>query len=328
MSRRRCNINERGKVSICSLVGYRNNLFTSDNPDRIVDFYDSFQNKDQLIDWMKERPKGATYIHEIEGVKDVIVVIPTADFNGQYARRCREDIFKRLHMIFVESAEIPDQYFNYAHNCNVGIRKALEYNPKWVVVSNDDMFKIDDSLTLLNQLKNIDSQTTDTVFVKGSVYHSKKTYLGKTTVLFPFFSRILYHEYMKRFVKLRSKFLIDRLVVEWRGIFSLSLLKELSFMNHVDFGIFSSNFLRQFPEGPFDETYINHLEDSDLSLRIALKKRNVAFIDYMIGDFVGSTLGVGIQRHLRGIASEAYFNYKLEKVLTNRSGGQNAMIER
>ena len=126
-----------------SLIDYRNNFFNSDNLDKIIKFYNGFENRDQLIQWMKERPKGAAYIHEIEGDKDIIVVIPTADFNGKYARECRENIFKGLHIVFVESGGRGDFYFNYAHNCNVGIKKAMEYKPKWVVVSNDDMEMID-----------------------------------------------------------------------------------------------------------------------------------------------------------------------------------------
>ena len=45
---------------------------------------------------MRERPKGVANIHEFEGDKDIIVVIPTADFNGKYAKECRENIFKGL----------------------------------------------------------------------------------------------------------------------------------------------------------------------------------------------------------------------------------------
>ena len=84
-----------------SLVDYRNNYFASDNPDKIIEFYNGFEDCDQLIQWMKERPKGVNTIYEVEGDKDIIVVIPTADFNGKYARECRENIFRGLHIVFV-----------------------------------------------------------------------------------------------------------------------------------------------------------------------------------------------------------------------------------
>ena len=121
---------------------------------------------------MKERPKGASYIHEVEGNKDIIVVIPTADFNGKYARTCREEIFKGLHMIFVESGGNPDPYFNYAHNSNVGIKRAMEYNPKWVVVSNDDMYKIDENEKLWDCLVELNNNRTDMLFIMQARYYS------------------------------------------------------------------------------------------------------------------------------------------------------------
>ena len=99
-----------------SLVDYRNQYFVNDDPDKIIEFYNGFRSQDQLIQWMKERPRGTAKIHEVDGIRDIIVVITTADFNGRYAKECRENIFKGLYMIFVESAEMPDPYFNNAPN--------------------------------------------------------------------------------------------------------------------------------------------------------------------------------------------------------------------
>ena len=162
-----------------SLVDYRNNYFTSDDPNKIIEFYEGFENRDQLIQWMKERPKGVANIREVEGDKEVIVVIPTADFNGKYARECRENIFKDIHMIFVESGGREDFYFNIAHNVNIGIRKAMEYNPKWVVFSGDDMYKIDDVSLLVSELKKINNRKYAAVFTEPSRYHSIPCKLSK-----------------------------------------------------------------------------------------------------------------------------------------------------
>jgi hypothetical protein len=43
-----------------TLMDYLNNLFMSKDPKDILRFYDYFENGDQLIKWMKERPKGIT----------------------------------------------------------------------------------------------------------------------------------------------------------------------------------------------------------------------------------------------------------------------------
>ena len=129
-SRLFCPLKNDSSEIFVSLVDYRNNLFTSKDPEKIIEFYNGFDNKSELIQWMNERPKGVTTIYEVEGDKNIIVVITTADYNGKYAKECRDNIFKGLHIVFVESGGREDNYFNFAHNINTGIRKAMEYNPK------------------------------------------------------------------------------------------------------------------------------------------------------------------------------------------------------
>ena len=182
-SRKKCPVTYSEVHLFFSLVDYRNNYFTSNDPDKIIEFYNGFENRDQLIQWMEERPRGVANIHEVDGGKEIIVVIPTADFNGKYARECRENIFKGLHIVFVESGEVPDPYFNYAHNCNVGIRKAMEYNPKWVIVSNDDMYKIDNISVLIHELSNLNEKSVISVFTKPSKYHSYKAAIGQKRLI-------------------------------------------------------------------------------------------------------------------------------------------------
>ena len=77
-SKMRCEFEKTSPELFFSLVDYRNKLFTSNEPEKILEFYNGFDNRDQLIQWMKERPKGSSYIHEVEGHKDIIVVIHTA----------------------------------------------------------------------------------------------------------------------------------------------------------------------------------------------------------------------------------------------------------
>ena len=44
-----------------------------------------------------------------------------------------------MHIIFVENIDKkPDKYFNYAYKVNKGVKIALKYNPKWVIISNDE----------------------------------------------------------------------------------------------------------------------------------------------------------------------------------------------
>ena len=294
-----------------SLVDYRNNYFTSDEPDKIIEFYNGFENRDQLIQWMKERPKGVAYIYEVDGDKDVIVVIPTADFNGKYARECRENIFKGFHIIFVESGEIPDPYFNYAHNCNVGIKKAMEYNPKWVLVSNDDMVQVNDISILIDQLAGIDNHTYMTVYTEPSVHHSVPSAVSRGRITRTMLFKLLGKNRRYQLI-FEKKFSINFFVTPVKGYWRF-FFKEISgkkVISIADFGIFSSELLRS-ENGLYSETFINSAEDIELSIRLASMVSDKKIIEYKIGNNIGISLGNDISRHLREIAGQSYLNYLL-----------------
>jgi len=70
-----------------TLMDHLNNLFMSNDPKNILRFYDYFENRDQLIKWMKERPKGNYRIVKFNKEEnDIIVVIPTIDENRKFAK--------------------------------------------------------------------------------------------------------------------------------------------------------------------------------------------------------------------------------------------------
>ena len=310
----------------CSLVDYRNNYFTSNDPDKIIEFYNSFENRDQLIQWMKERPKGIANIHEVDGDKDVIVVITTADFDGKYAKECRENIFKGLHMVFVESGEISNSYFNYAHNMNVGISRAMEYNPRWIVISNDDMYKIDDVSILKSQLEKIDPDKFYMVLSGETHYHTVKSRFSSPRFIRSYFSLINFirnHRKEGRFWKiismkssqknLEKKFSCFYVPNDPKGLSKYIYKKGFNYRCFMDFGIFSASYVKSLSYKLFDESFINAYEDHDISLKFYLQHLNYAVINYRIGDYIGSSLGTGIPRELRNIASLSYLNYKFEK---------------
>ena len=325
-SRLFCPLNRIRSEIFFSLVDYRNSYFTSDDPNKIVEFYNGFENRDQLIQWMKERPKGVSNMHEVDGDKDVIVVIPTADFNGKHAKECRDNIFKGLHIVFVESGGREDYYFNIAHNVNIAIKKAMEYNPKWIVFSGDDMVKVDDVLKLINELQKIDNKNIDVVFTYPSGYHSSPMSLCKPNLLFSIalsvlkifskkFSYIekIYYQ-LKRF---NGKLFFPR--YEYSSNLTYKIVNFIffkrieNFINTLSFAIFSSDFVRKSDNNVFDDIYINEMEDTDLSLRIKNIKSNTSIVDFKINEYIGSSLGRGGTRTLRVVPSWTYFSCKMEK---------------
>jgi hypothetical protein len=314
-----------------SLVDYRNSRFTSENLDKIIEFYGSFKNRDDLIEWMKERPKGVANIYEVEGDKEIIVVITTADFNGKYAKECRENIFKGLHMIFVESGGKEDFYFNFAHNSNLGIKKAMEYNPKWIVVSNDDMAKVDDVSKLTEGLRNIDCSSIDFVHsrVKGEyfVLYKENILFWAITLLF---NSLVGRQNFEEEIKKRKIFRKFCVTLIWRSKFSTNSHHLFDWLNNAllrrpvaeyrfsaDFFVLSSKFVQNFGMRPYDDTFVNYAEDGLLNFLVSNNPAyRFAFIDYSISSLFnkikGGTLGSGICREFRGFAGDVYFNYVLE----------------
>ncbi len=300
-----------------SLVDYRNNYFTSDDPNKIIEFYNSFDNRDQLIQWMKERPKGVANIHEVDGDKEIIVIIPTADFNGKYAKECRENIFKGLHMIFVESGGREDFYFNYAHNCNIGITKAMEYNPKWVIVSNDDMRKIDNPDKLRRELFKLELNKIDVVFTKPSQtkYHSLPLMFG-----IPNFFGKLYYSLIERtgiaphdfwFYLYKGKNLLNlknEVILLPKHILTILFFTKLKpVIITMSFFIVSGNFTRQQHGRILSESFINGAEDWDFSYRTFYKGLSSDFIEFEIAEYSGTTLGNGGNRAIRDDANIILF---------------------
>jgi hypothetical protein len=314
-----CKLEKDFPVLFFSIMDYLNSFFTSDKPEDIIKFYSFFNDSESLINWIRKRPKGHYDIFEVEGNKDIIVVIPTADFNGKFAKTCREEIFKGHHIIFVQSGGKEDYYFNFSHNSNVGIKKALEYNPKWIVCSNDDMYKIDDIEKLISKLSEIDENKIDAVFTRPSLYHSVPYYIGKITCLYKIYLVFTFNSktnYLQR--KFDIKYIYTRTRSnKIRNLAKKYLLPKLyrcEFINFSDFLILSANYFKK-NDDIFDETYLNEGEDTDLSFRLLLEGARYTIIDYKIGDLIGSTIGTAMNRNFRSLYGLVYFNYKFRNIL-------------
>jgi len=273
---------------------------------------------------MKSRPFGRVRIIETHGSNDIIVVIPTASFAGKYAQNCKINIFTGMHIIFVESGKIPDPYFNYAHNMNIGISCAMKYNPKWIIISNDDMYKIDDVSVLLGCLKENTALGDVILARKNNYYKSNISEIKSTNFLAKILIRIISRMRVNNVnLNITSLLLFKKFNIKFisglRKISSRDLLlnKITEVWNINNFAIFSSTFIQEKGGLIFDETFINGYEDIDLSLRLLKEKRKIDFIDYKIGDYSGSSLGLSRLRSAREIANLAYFNSKYTYIEKN-----------
>ena len=286
-----------------------NKLFTSKSPEDVLQFYNHFGNAEQLISWMKNRPTAPMKIYEHKGEKDIVVVIPTTDHNGKLANNCKE-IFKGLQIIFVESS---GPFFNYGRSCNFALKHALNYNPKWIILSNDDVYKIDEISNLVMELLKLTNKNYDTVFINSDPdnYHSGISYIIRSG----FLDKVILpgiNQFFKKRMRLRKKYKIIYGVSGLKTIKSrLRLLlsnKLVKFTNIGDFSIFSSDFVQKNGSKIFDEVFINSYEDVYLSIFLNKNKKSFK-VAFNLGSHVSSSLGSSKSNALRNIASSVYFNY-------------------
>lgn len=296
-----------------------NDLYTSKNSSDILKFYDHFQNTEQLITWIKNRKSSKARIYEVKGKNDIIVVIPTSDYNSKFAQNCRKNIFNGMHIIFVESGGRSDKYFNYSRNVNKGLNYALKYKPDYIIMSSDDMVKIDDISILRSELSKIKKQDPDINVIFASEdetkNHSYETIFARPKAFWKIARQIIPRKSknMKLLLQLEKKFQIEYYPMMAES--KLRFLYETSpkILHVGDFCIFSYKYIKALNGKLFDENFINGSEDYDLDLRILISKEAWCTISFKIGSEIGGTLGTNFNRHAREILNRAYFTYKIEK---------------
>jgi len=294
-----------------------NDKFLSSNVNELIEFYNEFSNRDDLISWMKGRPKsdGKIYVEENK-IGNIVVIIPTKDVDSNYALQCRNVIYKGISQIFVESVKPRDTFFNYAHNVNKGIEYAMKMDPDWIILSNDDMVRVDPPEKLVSELSKFDPSRYDTLFtIPEGLYHSFHRMIATPNSLYSTVAKLHPNRLRKTRLELWKKFNLRYLDALDKGI--VGIISKLLYSNkfrHIltgSFTILSRDFVNNISGKVFDDTFINGGEDSDLSLRLIFNGK-YSKINYEITDLVGKSLGTGWERILRNVVNEVYLSYKIE----------------
>ncbi len=310
-------------------------LYSSNKYEDIRIFYECLNNVEEWINFSKNRPKADVKIYElnIEFDKNVIVVVPTKDISKTKGRI--QSNFSSYFVIVVESS---GQYFNFARSMNLGISKALNYNPYWVVLANDDLDWIGD-----HDLRNIikDEKSADillpTVIEENKIKPKFLDLYEQSTIfeslirilsLFGFFrifpltraqsrysrtnlfkdkSSIHYvqipsnytdRNFLYKFIMRFEKFLFTRKLITIPQIQPISIIKADILKGE-----------------KFDEVFINNGEDTDLAIRLTLH-------NYVISDFETTFTTMGseslgkdvISSYRRNVQESAYVGYKLHNI--------------
>ncbi|QKR01111.1 hypothetical protein GWK48_09940 [Metallosphaera tengchongensis] len=282
-------------------------LFSSQDPVQVERLYSL--GRERILDWMKGRPRADLRIVEVEGDQEVVVVIPTADSKGRRSREASR-IFHPLHVVLVESS---GNFFNYASSVNAGIRRAMDLSPRWVVVSNDDVHKVDGVKTLVDELS---VATRGLVMASPSSYHSYRVSLVKMS---PSFLRGM--NVFGKVMRLPPAEVYSYLTLKYGaqlGVKTLVVIDSMlgpmkrvagevkdSFINAGSFMVLNRRILH---ERVLDETFINGYEDVLLSMKM---RGDSEFIKFRIAEERGGSLGFGELRFLKSYVNEVYLNYLL-----------------
>jgi hypothetical protein len=197
----------------------------------------------------------------------------------------------------------------------------MEYNPKWVVVSNDDMYKIDSAEILKEELMKLDEKKYDVIFTDKSRYHSIPVALALPRRSTFWIYKILSYVYHKifgweKYELLKKNLKNKKYNINFKQIYTSDLVESILYKSIIKytltaaFAIFSSNYIDGVDRRLFDETFINADEDTHLSIQLSRNSNKSKVIHYLIGDYIGSTLGRRSQsRWSRDIANEIYIDY-------------------
>lgn len=282
-----------------------NEEFTSPDPHAVARFYDHFSTPTELCEWLTHRPSSTPHLREVPGATKLIVVVPTASYDGPMARRCRAETFRGQHLIFVESPTNPDPFFNPESYLRAGFRRALELDPDWIALAGDDTLMVDPPRVLADGVARLDRDAVDTVFTRpAGYYHSLLSKLAPARWL----RRLAYSFSSTKRTVLRaeSKFgvtLHAARVKGWESNFFGAGYHHLSFAS---FGIFSASYVASHHGAIFNESFsLGESGDVELSLRLSRRPDRYGFIDYRIEELRGGTLGRGDDRRLRQVAGLA-----------------------
>lgn len=299
-----------------------NKLFLSNDIKNLFKFFDCFSGIMDLVNWMKERPKQMPQIIVNDSNSDIVVVVPTRDVNSKFALNCRDNIFKGITKIFVESKKPTDPFFNFSFSVNEGVKEAMKMKPKWIIISNDDMYKIDSPEVLLSELSSLDHTCLNSVFTNPlGDYHSYRRMLATPNKLYSIITNVHPNRLRKKRMNLWNKFDIHYIDALYGG--PSGLMSKLTYTNKIlhlltgSFFIISSTFAESRKNMILDDTFINGGEDTDLSLRLSDNLSKIGFIKYRIGDIIGGSLGNNWIRITRNVVNEAYLNYKIAKGILN-----------
>lgn len=315
-------------------------MYSSGNIKDLNRFYQELAKPEEFIEFSSRRQSAEikTYKYNFENEKCIIVVIPTANILSDRVSRIIK-LFSYLPIIVVESS---GQFFNFSKSMNRGIEIALEYEPEWILLSNDDIIPLGTQHNLVSILRNSDECDVAVPYLEmmnGSINDSGVCLRRQTAVTELLYQSIgtiaieMLPNHLKGQVIAHSLNIFDSSIQRYVSIYSsqrqspstiffnLSALMRLTRIltrpiicvrNIQPVAAIRSHVLKQ---KKFDTIFINGGEDTDLAIWIKLNRFVVRNIDFRLYNNSGSSLGIDVLRVYRNSIPELlYLGYKLKQI--------------
>lgn len=253
----------------------RDKLYYSHDPKEILTFYHTFNNVEELVQWLKNRPDADKSIYEIQGNTEIVFVVPTANAKGEHAKYINK-IFHNYHRIFVESK---GKYFNFAKSVNAGIKEAIKYDPVYIVVSNDDII-VNNPEELTKEILSKDNKEITAMIAGEGKYNLSLLRIHRIPLnLLSLFKKLKLDNFEDFYIifSILKRFNSMYYLHMGNNPFRYELTKyilgeELVRINNLgDWGhfmIISSFYVKKKDNLLLDPNYINGVEDNDLLLEI------------------------------------------------------------
>ena len=278
------------------------------------------------------------YKYNFEHEKVIIIIIPTSDILNDRIKKIIS-FFKHIPIIIVESS---GPFFNFSKSMNRGIEIALEDEPEWILLLNDDIIPLGRRGDIDSILRNSDEYDVSVPYlemVDGSISNSGICLRRQTSV-----TKLLYQSIGKTTIEMLPNHLKGQVIAQSLDIFDKSVLRyiSVSYSSQTDL---ATNFLtintfvhfariltrplidirniqpvaairsQILKQRKFDTVFINGGEDTDLAIWIKLNRFRTRNIDFRFYNNSGSSLGVDIMRVYRNSIPELlYLGYKLKQV--------------